>query len=131
MGSLMPYNPIGDVLANNPGSFNSFASGVDARQGQQYNKLRQSALQDDMAQRTRVNALADDARKHQEDLAGAERILASPRPAEALRQLFPHLYREGVTDQEVVAGAQKVRDQAMMKLGQVEKPAPQLNTLSL
>lgn len=115
-------NPILNVLARAPTSFESYSSGVGAAQDQQTNRLQQQGMQSDLTQRTRVNALADDARKHQEDLAGAEQILNSPRPAEALRQLFPHLYREGVTDQQVIAGAQRVKSEAMMKLGQVKSP---------
>lgn len=127
----MAQNPILNVLARQPSSFESFASGAQVRQGQEFNKLRQAALSQDMSQQTRLNKLADDQRKHQEDLAGAQRILASPRPSETLKQLFPHLYQEGATDEEVLAGAQQVRDQAMMGLGQTEQQGPQLNALQL
>jgi hypothetical protein len=64
-------------------------------------------------------------------LAGAEQILQSPSPAAALKQLFPHLYREGVTDDEVRQGAMQVKQQAMMKLGQVPEQGPQLNSIGL
>lgn len=120
-------NPILNVLARQPTSFESFQGGRAAAEDQRFNALRQQGMQSDLNQRTRVNALADDERKHQEDLAGAEQILSSPTPAATLRQLFPHLYRDGVTDQEVIAGAQRVKAEAMMRLGQV---APKASPLS-
>lgn len=124
-------NPILNVLANKPTAFEGVASGVQTRQGQQFNKLRQAALSQDMEQRTRLNKLADDERKYREDLAGAEQILQASDPVAAVRQLFPHLYREGATAEEVLAGAQQVRSEAMMGLGQTEQQGPQLNALQL
>ena len=55
----MADNPILNVLARQPTSFESFQSGRGAAEEQRTNALRQQGVQSDLNQRTRVNALAE------------------------------------------------------------------------